>query len=112
MKTASRVLPLAVVVISGVCCQRLLQNVPEVGLGSVVKVGSDTSGRFSDPDIDDGGSTMEEELVVALEKDEQVTGKTCLLASRKTFVCNLFAESAPCSGYFGILALMKCLLPH
>ena len=72
MRTAST-LCLAMVLFVGVSCQRLLQHIPEVGLGPLVQVGGDTSGRFSGSD--DDGSTIEEDLVEALEADDQVTGK-------------------------------------
>ena len=73
MKTACT-LSLAAVVVGGASCQRLLQDIPEVGLGPLVVAAADTSGRF--PDYSgSSGSTIEDDLVVALEADDQVTGK-------------------------------------
>lgn len=69
MKTASTLF-LAAALVRGVCCQRALQDVPVVGLGPTrPPVSSTSQAESSTSGID------EEELIDALEADDQVTGK-------------------------------------
>lgn len=74
MKTASNIC-LAAALVRAASCQRLLQNIPEVGLGPMVMAGGDSAGRYSLDENGDDGSTMEQDLIDALEVDDQVTGK-------------------------------------
>lgn len=71
MKTTAA-LALAAALGRGVSCQRLLQDVPRVGLGPLVRFSSDISSRFSGSG---DASTIEDDLVELLEADDQVTGK-------------------------------------
>lgn len=80
MKTASNLF-LAAALVRGASCQRLLQNIPEVGLGPMMIAGGDSAGRYSVDEYGDDGSTMEQDLIEALEVDDQVTGKLSLSAA-------------------------------
>lgn len=80
MKTASNLF-LAAALVRGASCQRLLQNIPEVGLGPMMIAGGDSAGRYSVDEYGDDGSTMEQDLIEALEVDDQVTGKLSFSAA-------------------------------
>lgn len=71
MKTASTLL-LAAALVGGASCQRVLQDIPEVGLGP-------SRPATSSSDQAESSSTAtpqeEEELIDALEADDQITGK-------------------------------------
>lgn len=73
MKAAS-FFSLAAALVGGVSCQRLLQDVREVGF--VVSSMGSASGATSSGDESASGATMAAALVEALEGDTQVTGKT------------------------------------
>lgn len=100
MKTACT-LSLAAVLVGGASCQRLLQNISEVGLGPLVMAGGDTSGRFSG-DGGDGGNTIGDDLIEALEADDQVTGKPrfSVNPSHTSYVCYDGCTCAPLADIF------------
>lgn len=71
MKTASTLL-LAAALVGGASCKRVLQDIPEVGLGPSRPATSSSSQAESSSTAT---SQEEEELIDALEADDQITGK-------------------------------------
>lgn len=71
MKTTSTLL-LAAALIGGASGKRLLQDIPEVGLGPTRPATSSTSQAESSTTA---SREEEEELIEALEADDQVTGE-------------------------------------
>lgn len=71
MKTASTLF-LAAALVGGASCKRVLQDIPEVGLGPTRLA---TSSSYQAESSTTATVAEEEELIEALEADDQVTGK-------------------------------------
>lgn len=80
MKTASTLL-LAAALVGGASCGRVLQDIPEVGLGPTRSPEPSTSYAEESSTSAPNG----EELVEALEADDQVTGKTKILSTTTAY---------------------------